>query len=137
MRSVLVEFPDKDKFRYAVGTYKAVVEDMDNVLRHVDRYFYGTLHCENGPAVIHINGTKVWYRNGKKHRKNGPAIEYPSIPGSYFYNGAKLWFQNDVLHREDGPAYTTPGGDNDWYLDSVKYSEEDWKKELKRRRNER
>ena len=36
----------------------------------------GTLHREDGPAVIHPDGDKYWYQYGKLHRDDGPAIEY-------------------------------------------------------------
>ena len=43
------------------------------------RYFIkGTfiLHREDGPAVEHTNGYKVWYQYGKRHRLDGSAIEW-------------------------------------------------------------
>ena len=43
------------------------------------------------------SGTKVWYLNGKRHREDGPAIEYA--------NGDKYWYLNGKRHREDGPRY--------------------------------
>ena len=41
---------------------------------------------------VYENGTKEWYLNGKLHREDGPAIEYPS--------GNKLWWLNDVKYTE-------------------------------------
>jgi hypothetical protein len=38
----------------------------------------------------------TWYINGKRHREDGPAIEYS--------DGGKAWYINDKRHREDGPA---------------------------------
>jgi len=40
----------------------------------------------------HPNGTKHWYLNGKRHREDGPAIE--------FANGDKIWFRNGKLMTE-------------------------------------
>jgi hypothetical protein len=32
------------------------------------------LHRENGPAVIHPDGSYEWFLNGKRHRIGGPAV---------------------------------------------------------------
>jgi len=36
--------------------------------------------------VENIDGTKVWFRNGKRHRVDGPAVEYA--------DGTKVWYIN-------------------------------------------
>ena len=46
------------------------------------------------------NGTKEWYLNGKLHREDGPAIEWPAEPKNGMLNGKR--------HREDGPAMSMP-----------------------------
>ena len=38
----------------------------------------GQLHCDEGPAIVRVDGTLAWYQNGKRHRTDGPAIEYAS-----------------------------------------------------------
>jgi hypothetical protein len=38
----------------------------------------------------------MWYQNGKRHRTDGPAIEWA--------NGNNEWYQNGKLHRTNGPA---------------------------------
>ena len=68
------------------------------------------------------NGTKSWFLNGKKHREDGPAIEYA--------NGYKSWYINGELHREDGPAIEGSCGyyadvDKAWYLNDVQYTKEE------------
>ena len=70
--------------------------------------------------IIEIDeyGTKVWYLNGKLHRKDGPAIEYA--------NGYKEWWFNGLRHREDGPAREYIDGDKEWWLNSRQYSKEDY-----------
>ena len=55
------------------------------------------------------NRSKHWYLNGKRHRTDGPALEYP--------DGEKRWFLNGKLHRTDGPAVERPDGVKHWYLD--------------------
>ena len=63
----------------------------------------------NKPEVkVSSDGTKRWYLNGKRHREDGPAVEYP--------NGVKYWCLNGKLHREDGPAVEYADGDKRWYL---------------------
>ena len=56
----------------------------------------GKLHREDGPACEYPSGTKEWYLNGKRHREDGPACENA--------NGTKVWYLNGKRHREDGPA---------------------------------
>ena len=70
-------------------------------------YRDGKCHREDGPAIEYANGDKSWYRDGKRHREDGPAIEYA--------NGNKWWYQDDVLHREDGPAIEYCTGNKKWY----------------------
>lgn len=57
----------------------------------------GLLHCEDGPAIEYVNGTRKWYRNGLLHREDAPAIEY-------WDDISKEWWVNGIQHREDGPA---------------------------------
>ena len=44
----------------------------------------GQLHRENGPAVVFVSGTVMWFQNGLRHREDGPAIIYP--------DGDSLWY---------------------------------------------
>jgi len=37
---------------------------------------------------IEQDGSKFWYLNGKYHREDGPAVEYP--------DGEKRWFLTDI-----------------------------------------
>jgi hypothetical protein len=79
------------------------------------------LHREDGPAVVHSNGTTEWYLNGLPHREDGPAL---------FYFGNTSWFIKGELHREDGPAIEYLNGDSRYYLYGNYYSEEGWKEEV-------
>lgn len=56
-------------------------------------YVNGTLHREDGPAVIYANRTKKWYINGELHRDDGPAIECCT--------GLKAWYKKGVLIGEE------------------------------------
>ena len=63
-------------------------------------------------CVTNQDGSKEWFLNGKRHREDGPAIEYS--------NGPKFWYLNDKLHREDGPATEWADGTKEWYLNGKK-----------------
>jgi hypothetical protein len=54
------------------------------------------------------NGDKAWWLNGKRHRTDGPAVEWA--------NGTKEWWFNGNLHRTDGPAIKWANGTKEWYL---------------------
>jgi len=71
-------------------------------------YLNDKRHREDGPAVEYASGDKVWYINGKYHREDGPAIEYAI--------GNKSWYLNGKLHREDGPAIEYASGNKYWWL---------------------
>ena len=66
--------------------------------------------------------TKRWYLNGKRHRENEPAVEYPY--------GDKTWFKNGEFHRENGPAIEWSNCKKYWYLNGKEYSESTYWKEL-------
>jgi len=76
----------------------------------------GKYHRENGPAVEYPNGDKSWYINGKLHREDGPAVEWS--------NGTKYWYLNDKLHRENGPAVEKANGSKYWYKDGELHRED-------------
>ncbi len=59
------------------------------------------------------DGSKVWLKNGKKHREDGPAIE--------FMNGNKEWWIKGKLHRIDGPAIEKSNGHKQWWIDGIRY----------------
>ncbi len=85
-----------------------------------DKHWYlkGKRHRGDGPAIEYLNGTKVWYLNGKLHREDGPARELA--------NGDKFWYLNDRLHREDGPAREYSNGIKYWYLNGEQLTEEEF-----------
>ena len=41
---------------------------------------------------VYDNGTKRWFLNGKRHREDGPAIE--------FADGNKYWYLNNTKYTE-------------------------------------
>ena len=54
------------------------------------------------------DGTREWRKNGKLHRKNGPAIECA--------HGCRHWYKNGMPHRDDGPAVEHTDGNREWWL---------------------
>ena len=71
-------------------------------------YRNGRLHREDGPALIFINGDKYWRHSGRWHIKDGHAVEYA--------NGDKLYYLNGKRHRTDGPAIEYADGSKEYYL---------------------
>jgi hypothetical protein len=69
---------------------------------------------------VYPGGYKGWFFNGKRHREDGPAVEYA--------NGYKAWYLNGKLHREDGPAMEWASGDKWWYLNNKRVTEEEHKR---------
>ena len=75
----------------------------------------GKLHRDDGPAIEHANGTKLWWINGKLHRDDGPAIEYA--------DGTKSWYKNGQFHRDDGPAVEYANGNKEWWINGKELTE--------------
>ena len=53
-----------------------------------------------------MNGTRMWYANGKLHRIDGPAIEWA--------NGAREWYEDGLRGRMNGPALVCANGNKLW-----------------------
>ena len=58
-------------------------------------------------------GTKRWYKGGKWHRDDGPAVIYP--------DGSQCWYKEGTRHRDDGPAVIKADGTQYWYKDDLPY----------------
>ncbi len=54
------------------------------------------------------NGDKEWYKNGKRYRTDGPAVECA--------NGNKIWCKNGQWHRSDGPAFECFDGSVGYFI---------------------
>jgi hypothetical protein len=52
------------------------------------------------PAVIHPTGELFWYKDGLRHRDNGPAVTYPK--------GLKIWYHKGrrIEDRPQAPLDT-------------------------------
>lgn len=73
------------------------------------------------------NGDTWWRLKGELHREDGPAVEWK--------DGTKKWFINSLYHREDGPAIERTDGTYEWYLDGKHYTEEEFDKEIAKRKD--
>ena len=82
----------------------------------------GKYHREDGPAAEWSNGNKWWCKHGQFHREDGPAIKWT--------RGGK-WFIHGKLHREDGPAIDYHNGYKYYYLEGIKYTEEEYWEKIK------
>ena len=71
-------------------------------------FLNGKRHRIDGPAVEYTHGDKHWYLNGEYHRPDGPACEYA--------DGTKYWYLNGERHRIDGPACEYADGNKRWWL---------------------
>jgi hypothetical protein len=63
-------------------------------------------------------GTQRWYKNGRRHREDGPAVIYT--------DGTQFWYKEGILHREDGPAIIYSDGSKKWYINSYPFTKEEW-----------
>ena len=70
--------------------------------------------------IVCNNGDREWYLNGKRHREDGPAIEYA--------NGDREWYLNGKHHREDGPAVEWGDGYRLWFLNGEELTEDEFNK---------
>jgi hypothetical protein len=108
---------------------------LDGINRRKDFTAYirrNVVHRDEGPAIEWADGTRQWYRDGKRHREDGPAIEHPDRtmewyrdgklhrddgPAVEWANGTREWYRDGQLHRDDGPAVEWAYGTKEWYRD--------------------
>lgn len=69
-------------------------QDDDGTVRWITST--GILHRLDGPALLLVDGSKLWFDEGMYHRDDGPAVEW-SV-------GNNAWYLHGRLHRVDGPA---------------------------------
>ena len=72
---------------------------------------------KNGMEIT-SNGNRYWYRKGKLHREDGPAVEW--------WDGDEEWYLNGKRHRTDGPAVIRANGTKWWYLNGGWYTFDKW-----------
>ena len=105
--------------RYIKGNHLLKKEISFSTSGRKEWYLNGKRHREDGPAIEYNDGTKQWSLNGKRHREDGPAIEWK--------DGTKEWYLNGNIHREDGPAIEWNDGSKQWFLNGKRiFSEENY-----------
>lgn len=72
--------------------------------------------------------TRTEYLNahGQYHNIKDPAIVWD--------DGERQWRINGLLHREDGPACIMANGTQYWYLDGCHYGQDDYNREMAKRK---
>lgn len=117
-------------------------EDNDHLVRGVNRFFHedGTvtettghgdpaqlankspLHRAGAPAELHGSpyywpGRTGWWRRGKLHREDGPALYIPHFGGTPAdrARGVTAWYFDGELHRDFGPARIHSDGRMEWW----------------------
>lgn len=66
------------------------------------------IHRKNGPAIEYTWGTQCWYKHGKNHRLDGPAIIVPQGKDTvkhWYIDGEELTEQE---HKRLAASYTGP-----------------------------
>ena len=82
------EYEDLDKYQYNNG----------DIIYY--KKYTKIKHNSYGPAMLYVNGCKVYYINDKYHRLDGPAILWSSFRGSYYINGEFLTKEEFEKHPE-------------------------------------
>lgn len=84
----------------------------------------GKRHRLDGPAIEFTDGNRSWWQNDKLHRLDGPAVE--------FADGYREWYQKGQLHRTDGPAIERTNGDCEWWINGKQFTEEEFNQQTKK-----
>jgi hypothetical protein len=89
-----------------VDIYELIKDDTFQVLE---------IEIEDGdPYIASLSdGTKMYYKDGKLHRANGPAVIKA--------DGREEWYLNGELHRIDGPARVDTYGDEELFVSGRNY----------------
>lgn len=72
--------------------------DISFKINLVEYFVNGVRHKDDDlPAIDYSDGDKLWYNNGKRHRKGKPAVIY----GKY-----KAWYKHGVYDHSYGTPWT-------------------------------
>jgi hypothetical protein len=74
----------------------------------------GKKHKRDGPAVIGDRGIEGWFINNMLHRDDGPA-QTGKI--------SRSWYKRGKLHRIGGPAIVGKSGSKFYYIDGVEQTQ--------------
>lgn len=78
-------------------------------------YRNGKIHRDNGPAITYPDGMREeWYHDGLLHRLDGPAASYDE-------QGIYIWYLNGIIHRHDGPAVINRDGTQEWFQNGSRH----------------
>lgn len=105
--------------------YYALRKDPDTIITH---HFDDMMIERYNITICNIGGNISWFKNDKRHRLDGPAVEDT--------DGDKEWWQNGKRHRLDGPAIERGNGNKYYYYQDEKFpdieTDEQWKNLIKR-----
>jgi hypothetical protein len=101
------------------------------------KYLCDVLHGGKEPAIKYNNGSAMYYRRGKLHRRDGPALIYTGRCGAkstivktilkYMHavpDTVELYFIDGKLHREDGPAVIINNNTYIYYILGCRHRED-------------
>jgi hypothetical protein len=74
------------------------------------------IHREDGPAIIHKNGSLAYCENGVFHREDGPAIINS--------HGQVQYWNRGKISNESGPAVIYMNGDVEYWINGTKIDSE-------------
>jgi hypothetical protein len=97
-----------------VGIILTAMHDFDPYVTYT--HLVSDVYCYD------MDGSKIWYKNGKIHRDDGPAI--------IAVDGSQFWSKDGKRHREDGPAVVRIGGAEEYWLNGKQYTQEEFEKKL-------
>lgn len=97
----------------------------------------GRIHRYDGPAVVHSDGTMIWYHHGQIHRDErvggdgSLCLGHRILPAIIFANGACEWFQHGEAHcdERDADGYLLPtimyaNGTRMWHQHGILHRDE-------------
>jgi hypothetical protein len=74
---------------------------------------------------IHPDGTKIFHRDSRLHREDGPAVICPDGWSTWWIDGHRHdgyglgyreYFREGYLHRLDGPAVERNNGEREYWI---------------------
>lgn len=68
-----------------------------------------SLDREDGPACEYLDGSNMWYLDGKCHRVDGPAIMYIDGRKLWYLNGKNVTQEEHILLTKKSPTVKFKG----------------------------
>jgi hypothetical protein len=109
--------------RHREDDYAVLMKDDAGNVRYTQWWRFGKLHRTDGPAIILADGSEEWYLDGIRHRVGGPAFTRRDSSGEII---VEQWFTDGRLNRIDGPAVTRiieESINKDWLYNRIGESE--------------